>query len=184
MNRNTKHADISKSLFYLLNRKQPDNIHKPGQAPEVQSDLLWMARVLHLADKTKKAAEGSCWRAAKSKGSQRVKGTFCIPQIFTQGNWLHSNIHCPLVSVLVCQFHFFNLSFPPDTTHYLRRGGGFLSAASWFQNCGISHLHWNAFCNIENEFHICIVVVVWSSWNWHVVICHFNVLCKCNKGHI
>lgn len=122
MNRNTKHADISKSLFYLLNRKQPGNIHKPGQAPEVQSDLLWMARVLHLADKTKKAAEGSCWRAAKSKGSQRVKGTFCIPQIFTQGNWLHSNIHCPLVSVLVCQFHFFNLSFPPDTTHYLRRG--------------------------------------------------------------
>lgn len=43
------------------------------------------------------------------------------------------------------------------------------------------YLNRYAFSNVQNEFHIGIVVVVGPSWHRHVMICHFDVLCERHK---
>lgn len=43
------------------------------------------------------------------------------------------------------------------------------------------YLNRYAFSNVQNEFHIGIVVVVGPSRHRHVMICHFDVLCERHK---
>lgn len=43
------------------------------------------------------------------------------------------------------------------------------------------YLNRYAFSNVQDEFHIGIVVVVGPSWHRYVMICHFDVLCERHK---
>lgn len=49
------------------------------------------------------------------------------------------------------------------------------SSVSELRPLSPSHLHWDPFCNIQNQLHVCIVVVIWASWNRNVMICHFDI---------
>lgn len=43
------------------------------------------------------------------------------------------------------------------------------------------YLDRNPFSNVQNELHVSVVVVVGTSWHRHIVIRHFNILCKGGK---
>lgn len=43
------------------------------------------------------------------------------------------------------------------------------------------YLDRNPFSNVQNELHVSIVVVVGTSWHRHIVIGHFNILCRGGK---
>lgn len=40
------------------------------------------------------------------------------------------------------------------------------------------YLDWDPFGNVHDQLHVGVVVVVCPSRDWHVVICHLDVLCK------
>lgn len=47
-----------------------------------------------------------------------------------------------------------------------------------------SYLNRYAFCNVQNELNIGIVVIIRPSWHGYVMICHFDVFCEKTQPQI